>query len=111
MLRSSRKVAVKTYKLPTDKKTFKLTMATERRILGVQFDGSQYLLLAEEPEGSHTRDFDFTAVTVGEVFDKSHEVSYLGSYSVLINLDDDRPGSEVRYLYGKTQGESMGGAL
>jgi hypothetical protein len=110
MLRSSRKVALKTYKIPSET-AFKLSMATERRILGVRNNGSEYFLLVEEPTGSSTKDFDFVAVTLGQEFDMPNRYSYLGSYLVVVDADADRPASEERMLYGVEQGESMGGAL
>jgi hypothetical protein len=110
MLRSSRKVVIKTYKIPSDA-SFKLEMATERRILGIRSNGGEYVLLVEEPTNSSVKNFDFVSLTVGQEYDKPNRYSYLGTYLVVVNADADRPGSEERMLYGQEQGESMGGAL
>ena len=110
MLRSSRKVRVKTYPVASAK-TFTVTMHTERVILGIVLISGVSHFLVEEPEGNYTKEFSFQSVALDETFDKPNDWSYLGETPVVVDPDADRPCAETRYVYGLRAGQRMGGAL
>ncbi len=112
MLRSSRKVVLKMYDVP-ETPTFKISMASEREILGIVTDPSTGTrkFLVQEPESGSTEDFSFEMIELGQVFDKPNRWEYLGETYVVVDPTSDRPWASTWYVYGERVGQSTGGAL
>ena len=112
MLSRSKKVVLKMYDVQ-ETPTFKVSMHSQREILGIVTDPSTGTrkFLVQEPATGSTSDFSFEMVKLGQVIDKPNNWEYLGETYVVVDPNSDRPWAATWYVFGERVGQSMGGTL